>query len=71
MDSLKVIGGRIPAIALASELLPLPGLPMRIALWPPAAAISSPRFAASCPMISEKSMTPLSEEPAGLVADAS
>ena len=32
MDSLKVIVGRIPAIAFAKELFPLPGLPMRITL---------------------------------------
>ena len=40
--------------------LPEPGAPIISTLCPPAAAISNPRLAASCPMISEKSITEVS-----------
>ena len=41
--------------AFASMVLPLPGGHCMRILCPPAAAISSPRFAPSCPLISQKS----------------
>lgn len=49
------ISGSIPASALASIVLPLPGGHSRRILCPPAAAMRSALFACSCPMICEKS----------------
>ena len=42
---------------LASIVLPVPGGPESAMLCPPAAAISNPLLALSCPLISEKSMS--------------
>ena len=44
---------------LASMVLPAPGGPIKIALCPPAAAISNARLMFSCPFTSEKSMSKL------------
>ena len=54
--SSRLMGGRMPASALAMELFPLPGAPMSSTLCPPAQAISTPRLAPSWPMISAKSI---------------
>ncbi|MNL55748.1 hypothetical protein D3C87_1791800 [compost metagenome] len=40
---------------LASMVLPEPGGPTSITLWPPAAATSRARFAKACPFTSSKS----------------
>jgi hypothetical protein len=40
---------------LLNIVLPLPGGPIKIMLWPPAAAISIERFTDSCPFTSAKS----------------
>ena len=65
--SSSVIGGRMPAMALAMELFPLPGAPRSRTLCPPALAISTPRLAPSWPMISAKSI----KEPKGRVGSSS
>lgn len=49
------MSGSIPAIALASIVLPLPGGHCISILCPQAAAMRRARFACSCPMMSEKS----------------
>src|SRR5712672_533931 len=48
-------GGRIPGMRAASIDLPEPGGPIIKRLWPPAAAISSARFALSWPLTSLRS----------------
>ncbi|MNS95357.1 hypothetical protein D3C72_1296130 [compost metagenome] len=53
--SLKLSGGRMPGNRLASIVLPDPGGPTNMMLWPPAAAISSARLAWAWPRTSEKS----------------
>ena len=53
--SFKVSGGRMEGNRLANIVLPEPGGPMRMTLWPPAAAISSARLMFSCPFTSLKS----------------
>lgn len=50
------MSGSIPASALASIVLPLPGGHSRRILCPPAADIRRALLACSCPMICEKSM---------------
>ena len=44
------------AMAFARDVFPAPIGPTIITLCPPEQAISAPRFAMSCPTISEKSM---------------
>ena len=51
--SSKDRGGKIEANALASMVLPVPAGPDIITLCPPAAAISNPLLAVSCPLMSE------------------
>ncbi len=46
-----VIGGSMEERARASIVLPLPGGPHIIMLWPPAPATSSARLTCSCPLI--------------------
>ena len=53
--SLSVKSGRMEGSRLAIILLPQPGLPMRMMLWPPAAATSKARLTFSCPLTSAKS----------------
>jgi len=53
--SSSVISGRIPGRQRAIIVLPLPGGPIISTLWPPAAAISSARLTAACPLTSAKS----------------
>jgi hypothetical protein len=48
-DSSCVIGGKMDGMRRASIVLPQPGGPTRMALCPPAAAISSARFATIWP----------------------
>ncbi len=48
-------GGNIVGNLFASMVLPAPGGPTRMALWPPAAAISNARFMFSWPFTSAKS----------------
>ena len=45
-------GGRMPGSRRATIVLPAPGGPAISRLWPPAAAISSARFASACPRTS-------------------
>ena len=56
--SSRVMGGKMEGSRFASMDLPAPGGPTIITLCPPAAAISSARFACSCPRTSEKSGRP-------------
>ncbi len=49
------MGGRIDGSRRASIVFPQPGGPTKSRLCPPAAAISSARFAASCPRTSARS----------------
>ena len=58
-------GGKIEGRARASIVFPAPGLPISNMWWPPAAAISSARRAASCPRIAARSRSgsPSSVEP--------
>ena len=53
--SVTDIAGNRPAKRWASIDLPEPGGPISSRLWPPAAAISSARLAAACPLTSDKS----------------
>ena len=53
----KVRGGRIVGRRFANIVLPAPGGPIKIALCPPAAAISNARFIFSCPFTSQKSIS--------------
>ncbi len=53
--SSKPSAGRMPGSRRASMVFPLPGGPKRSRLWPPAAAISRARLAASCPATSARS----------------
>ena len=55
IDSATVSGGRIPGSRRAIMVLPDPGGPINRRLWPPAAAISSARFANCCPRTSQRS----------------
>ena len=55
IDSATVSGGRIPGSRRAIIVLPDPGGPINRRLWPPAAAISSARFANCCPRTSQRS----------------
>ena len=57
--SSKESGGSIVGIRFASILFPVPGEPIIRILCPPAAAISSARFALSCPLTSAKSSSKL------------
>ena len=57
--SCKLNGGNMVGSLFASMVLPAPGGPMSIALWPPAAAISSARFTFSYPFTSLKSISKL------------
>ena len=56
-DSASLIGGMMPGRRRASILLPVPGGPTNNRLCPPAAAISSARFACRCPLTSRKSIS--------------
>ena len=49
------MSGKMEGRRFASMLLPAPGAPHISTLCPPAAAISSARFTADCPLTSEKS----------------
>lgn len=53
--SSRVIGGRMVGTRRASIVLPEPGEPIIITLWPPAAATSKARLTYSCPLTSAKS----------------
>ena len=53
---LKLNGGRMVGIRLASMVLPEPGGPIIRMLWPPAQATSIARLAVCCPRTSLKSM---------------
>jgi len=57
MASSNVSGGSIVGRRFASMVLPEPGGPTIIRLWPPAAATSKARLTCSWPMTSEKSIS--------------
>ena len=56
-NSAGLSGGRMPGSRAAIIDLPEPGGPMKLRLWPPAAAISSARLAFSWPFTSRRSGT--------------
>ena len=58
--SFSVMEGKIPGSRVASMVLPVPGGPSKIRLWPPAAAISMARLAWCWPTTSERSSAMMS-----------
>src|SRR3989442_1235644 len=55
LNSFVFLGGRMVGMRLASMVLPAPGGPMKMMLWPPAQATSRARLAACWPRTSRRS----------------